>query len=102
LVGGLLAAAGANTLDCVAAAGLGKVMQRTRRGPLALGAVPRSHALVFGVTLSVGSFFWLWWTTNMLSAHLAGATIAFYVLVYTLGVHRRHSQHRVSGGDGGW
>ena len=48
-----------------------------------------------GLALSVGSFFWLWWTTNMLSAHLAGATIAFYVLVYTLLLKRRTSQNIV-------
>ncbi len=72
LVGGLLAAAGANTLNCVADADIDKMMKRTERRPLARATVPRSHALVFGLALSVGSFFWLWWTTNMLSAHLAG------------------------------
>ncbi len=101
LVGGLLAAAGANTLNCVADADIDKVMKRTERRPLALATVPRSHALVFGLTLSVGSFFWLWWTTNMLSAHLAGATIAFYVLVYTLLLKRRTSQNVVWGGAAG-
>ena len=75
LFGGMLAAAGANTLNCVADADIDKVMKRTARRPLALATVPRTHALVFGLALSVGSFFWLWWTTNLLSAHLAGATI---------------------------
>ena len=56
---------------------------------------------MFGLALSVGSFFWLWWTTNMLSAHLAGATIAFYVLVYTLLLKRRTSQNVVWGGAAG-
>ncbi|MCV7313668.1 heme o synthase [Mycobacterium paraffinicum] len=101
LVGGMLAAGGANTLNCVADADIDKVMKRTARRPLARAAVPRSHALVFGLALSVGSFFWLWWTTNMLSAHLAGATIAFYVLVYTLLLKRRTSQNVVWGGAAG-
>ena len=101
LVGGLLAAAGANTLNCVADADIDKMMKRTERRPLARATVPRSHALVFGLALSVGSFFWLWWTTNMLSAHLAGATIAFYVLVYTLLLKRRTSQNVVWGGAAG-
>lgn len=101
LVGGLLAAAGANTLNCVADADIDKLMKRTERRPLARATVPRSHALVFGLALSVGSFFWLWWTTNMLSAHLAGATIAFYVLVYTLLLKRRTSQNVVWGGAAG-
>ena len=93
LVGGMLAAGGANTLNCVADADIDKVMKRTERRPLARATVPRSHALVFGLALSVAAFFWLWSTTNMLSAHLAGATIAFYVLVYTLLLKRRTSQN---------
>ncbi len=97
----LLAAAGANTLNCVADADIDKLMKRTERRPLARATVPRGHALIFGLALSVGSFFWLWWTTNMLSAHLAGATIAFYVLVYTLLLKRRTSQNVVWGGAAG-
>jgi heme o synthase len=100
LFGGMLAAAGANALNCVADADIDKVMKRTERRPLARATVPRSHALVFGLALSVASFFWLWWTTNMLSAHLA-ATIAFYVLVYTLVLKRRTSQNVVWGGAAG-
>jgi protoheme IX farnesyltransferase len=101
LFGGMLAAAGANTLNCVADADIDKMMKRTERRPLARDTVHRSHALVFGLALSVASFFWLWWTTNLLSAHLAGATIAFYVLVYTLLLKRRTSQNVVWGGAAG-
>lgn len=101
LVGGILAAGGANTLNCVADADIDKVMKRTAARPLARSVVPRSHALVFGLALSVGSFFWLWWTTNLLSAHLAAATIAFYVLVYTLLLKRRTAQNVVWGGAAG-
>ena len=101
LFGGMLAAAGANTLNCVADADIDKVMKRTARRPLAAATVPRNHALVFGLLLSVASFFWLWWTTNMLSAHLAGATIGFYVFVYTLLLKRRTSQNVVWGGAAG-
>ena len=101
LFGGMLAAGGANALNCVADADIDKVMKRTAGRPLARATVPRSHALVFGLALSVASFFWLWWTTNMLSAHLAAATIAFYVLVYTLLLKRRTAQNVVWGGAAG-
>ena len=101
LFGGMLAAGGANTLNCVADADIDKVMKRTAGRPLARATVPRSHAFVFGLALSVASFFWLWWTTNMLSAHLAAVTIAFYVLVYTLLLKRRTSQNVVWGGAAG-
>jgi protoheme IX farnesyltransferase len=101
LVGGLLAAAGANTLNCVADADIDKVMKRTARRQLARATVPTLHALVFGLVLSVGSFFWLWWTTNLLSGVLAIVTILFYVFVYTLLLKRRTSQNVVWGGAAG-
>ena len=101
LIGGMLAAGGANTLNCVADADIDKVMKRTARRPLARAAVPTGHALVFGLVLSVASFVWLWWTTNLLSGLLAVATIAFYVFVYTLLLKRRTSQNVVWGGAAG-
>ncbi|MGB3485914.1 MAG: heme o synthase [Mycobacterium sp.] len=101
LIGGMLAAAGANTLNCVADADIDKVMKRTARRPLAQATVPTRHALVFGLLLSVGSFFWLWLSSNLLSGVLAVVTIAFYVLVYTLLLKRRTSQNVVWGGAAG-
>src|SRR6201996_8277925 len=101
LIGGMLAAGGANTLNCVADADIDKMMKRTARRPLARAAVPTRHALVFGLVLSVASFAWLWWTTNLLSGLLAVGTIAFYVFVYTLLLKRRTSQNVVWGGAAG-
>ena len=101
LIGGMLAAGGANTLNCVADADIDKMMKRTAQRPLARAAVPTGHALVFGLVLSVASFVWLWWTTNLLSGLLAVGTIAFYVFVYTLLLKRRTSQNVVWGGAAG-
>lgn len=101
LVGGMMAAGGANTLNCVADADIDKVMKRTARRPLARAAVPTRNALAFGLLLTVVSFFWLWWTTNLLSGLLALATVAFYVFVYTLLLKRRTPQNVVWGGAAG-
>ncbi len=101
LIGGMLAAGGANTLNCVADADIDKVMKRTARRPLARAAVPTRNALVFGLLLTAVSFCWLWWTTNLLSGLLAMATVAFYVFVYTLFLKRRTSQNVVWGGAAG-
>jgi protoheme IX farnesyltransferase len=98
LTGAVLMTAGANTLNCVADADIDKLMKRTAGRPLARGAVSTRHALVFGSALSVGSFSWLWWTTNLLTGLLAVATIAFYVFVYTLLIKRRTSHNVVWGG----
>ena len=98
LVGAVLMTAGANTLNCVADADIDKVMKRTAGRSLARAAVSRRHALVFGLALSVGSFVWLWWTTNLLTGLVAVATIVFYVFVYTLLIKRRTSNNVVWGG----
>jgi len=101
LIGGMMAAAGANTLNCVADADIDKVMKRTALRPLAKASVPTRHALIFGLVLTAGSFAWLWWRTNLLSGVLALATIAFYVFIYTLLLKRRTSQNVVWGGAAG-
>jgi protoheme IX farnesyltransferase len=101
LVGGMMAAASANALNCVADADIDKVMKRTARRPLARDAVPTSHALVFGLVLAAASFVVLWLAANLLSGVLAIATILFYVFVYTLLLKRRTSQNIVWGGAAG-
>jgi protoheme IX farnesyltransferase len=98
LIGATLMAAGANTLNCVADADIDKLMKRTASRPLARAALSKQHALVFGLVLSAGGLCWLWWTTNLLTGLLAVATIAFYVLVYTLVVKRRTAHNVVWGG----
>lgn len=101
LVGGTMAAGSANALNCVADADIDAVMKRTSRRPLATHDVSQTGALVFGITLGVGSFCWLWVTANLLSAFLAVATILFYVFVYTLLLKRRTSQNIIWGGAAG-
>jgi protoheme IX farnesyltransferase len=101
LVGGSMAAASANTLNCVVDADIDAVMKRTRARPLVRHQVPVRSALIFGLSLGVLSFCWLLLTTNALAAALAVATIAFYVLVYTLVLKRRTAQNIVWGGAAG-
>ncbi|TSD95312.1 protoheme IX farnesyltransferase [Skermania sp. ID1734] len=101
LFGGWMGAASANTLNCVVDADIDKVMKRTAKRPLARAVVPRRNALIFGLTLGVASFAWLWWRANLLSGLLVVATILFYVFVYTLGLKRRTSQNVVWGGAAG-
>jgi heme o synthase len=98
ITGAILMTAGANTLNCVADADIDKLMKRTASRPLARAAISTHHALAFGLALIVGALLWLWLTTNPLTALLAMATIAFYVLVYTLLIKRRTSQNVVWGG----
>ncbi|MCW2680616.1 MAG: Heme synthase, protoheme farnesyltransferase COX10-CtaB [Frankiales bacterium] len=101
LVGGSLAAGSANALNCYYDRDIDVVMHRTSRRPLAQRTVPPFNALVFGLVLGVLSFVGLALTTNLLSAVLAVAAIAFYVLVYTMLLKRRTSQNIVWGGAAG-
>ncbi len=101
LVGGSLAAGSANALNCYYDRDIDQLMHRTSRRPLSQRIVPPRNALVFGLLLGVLSFVTLWLTTNLLSAVLAIAAIAFYVLVYTMLLKRRTSQNIVWGGAAG-
>ena len=101
LFGGWMGAASANSLNCVVDADIDKVMKRTALRPLARQAVPTKHAFVFGMTLGVASFVWLWWRANLLAGFLVVLTIAFYVLVYTMVLKRRTWQNVVWGGAAG-
>jgi protoheme IX farnesyltransferase len=76
-------------------------MQRTAARPIPRGNVTREEALAFGVILSVGAVATLGLLVNPLAAALLGATIAFYVLVYTMGLKRRTPQNIVIGGAAG-
>ncbi|MGH3932811.1 MAG: heme o synthase, partial [Pseudonocardiaceae bacterium] len=101
LLGGTMAAGSANALNCVADADIDAEMKRTQARPLVTHAVPLRHALVFGITLGVAGFAWLWATTNLFSASLAVATVLFYVFVYTLLLKRRTAQNIIWGGAAG-
>jgi protoheme IX farnesyltransferase len=101
LLGGTLAAAGANTLNSWFDRDIDVLMVRTGRRPLATGEVTPREAVVFGLLLSAASVAFLWLTVNPLSAWLALGAIAFYVLVYTMGLKRRTSQNIVWGGAAG-
>ena len=101
LAGGTLAAASANALNCWYDQDIDVLMHRTSCRPLARHTVSSRSALVFGLVLGLLSFAVLGLTTNWLSAWLAVATIAFYVLVYTMVLKRRTSQNVVWGGLAG-
>jgi len=101
MVGGTLAAGGANAINMYLDRDIDDVMRRTRHRPLPRHAVAPPSALVFGVALSVISLAWLAFTVNLLSALLAGSAIAFYVFVYTLWLKRTTPQNIVIGGAAG-
>jgi protoheme IX farnesyltransferase len=101
LVGGTLAAGGANAMNMYVDRDIDAVMKRTQRRPLVTGIIEPRHALVFAVALEIAAFAVLWWGANLLSAMLALAAAAFYVGVYTLWLKRTSKQNIVIGGAAG-
>jgi protoheme IX farnesyltransferase len=101
LVGGTLAAASANTLNCYLDRDIDVLMHRTERRPLVTGEVGPREALAFGLVLGAAAVALLATTVNVLSAALALAAILFYVVVYTMVLKRRTPQNIVWGGAAG-
>ncbi len=101
LVGGAMAAGGANAINMFVDRDIDAVMHRTRRRPLVTGAVTPRAALTFALALEALAFVELWLAVNLLSAVLAVSATAFYVFVYTLWLKRTSSQNIVIGGAAG-
>ena len=101
LLGGTMAAGGANTINCWIERDRDQVMRRTHGRPLPAGDVSPRAALVFGLVLEAAAFAWLWATVNLLSAALAVSAMLFYVFVYTIWLKPRTAQNIVIGGAAG-
>ena len=101
IVGGAMAAGGANALNMYVDRDIDRLMHRTRNRPLVTGVVRAREAVVFAVALTAGSFVWLWAFVNLLSAALAAAAALFYVFVYSLWLKRTSIRNIVIGGAAG-
>ncbi len=101
LVGGTLAAAGANTLNMYVDRDIDQLMNRTKGRPLVTGEVTPRQALAFAVALEVVAFVELATLVNLLSAVLALSATLFYVFVYTIWLKRTSTQNIVIGGAAG-
>jgi protoheme IX farnesyltransferase len=101
LLGGALAAGGANAINMYVDRDIDKLMHRTAKRPLVTGAITPRNALIFAVTLEVVAFVELWAWVNLLSAVLAVSATLFYVFIYTLWLKRTSKQNIVIGGAAG-
>ena len=101
VVGGSLAAGGANAVNMVIDRDIDGLMERTMHRPLVRGVMSPRAALTFAVVIEVVAFAWLFTTVNPLSALLAVSATFFYVFVYTLWLKRTTTQNIVIGGAAG-
>jgi protoheme IX farnesyltransferase len=101
VLGGTLAAGGANAINMVVDRDIDRLMERTKGRPLVTGEMSAGAALTFAIALEVAAFAFLWATVNLLSALLAVSACLFYVFVYTLWLKRTSSRNIVIGGAAG-
>ena len=101
VVGGMFAAASAQTMNCIYDRDIDYAMERTRNRPIPSGRVKPVHAGIFALVLAGLSFAILAVFTNLLAALLAMAGIGFYMLIYTHLLKRHTPQNIVIGGAAG-
>lgn len=83
LLGTVLVASGAATLNQLIEQQFDAQMRRTARRPLVSGRIAPSHALWFGVSLSVLGVVYLAIATNVFASLLAAVTLLSYLFLYT-------------------
>lgn len=101
LIGGTLAAGSANAFNMVIESESDKLMKRTSKRPLATGVLSKREASVFATLIGLISLVIFAVFTTALATLLSFIAIAFYVIVYTIGLKRRTTQNIVWGGAAG-
>jgi heme o synthase len=101
ILGGALAAGGANAINMVIDRDIDRLMPRTQGRPLVTGLIAPRPALVFALTLEGLAFVVLVAFANLLAAALAISGTLFYVFVYSLWLKRTSTSNIVIGGAAG-
>jgi heme o synthase len=94
VIGGMLAAASAQTINCIYDRDIDDAMERTRTRPIPSGKIKTYQAWIFASILGVLSFIILTIFANLSAALLAMAGIGFYVVIYTH-LLKRHTPHNI-------
>jgi len=101
IAAGTLSAGSANAFNMVIESDIDKLMVRTSKRPIVTGVISKTNAAIFAILIGVLSLIMFWVFTTPLATLLSLIAIAFYVLVYTIGLKRRTSQNIVWGGAAG-
>ncbi|MEQ8842766.1 MAG: heme o synthase [Acidimicrobiales bacterium] len=101
VLGGTLAAGGANAFNMYIDRDIDRLMERTKGRPLVTGEVTPREALIFAFVIEIAAFAFLWGFVNLLSAVLAVSATLFYVFVYTMWLKRTSTHNIVIGGAAG-
>src|SRR6187399_3420085 len=66
VLGGTMAAGGANAINMYVDRDIDRLMKRTQGRPLVTGVLRPAEALRFAIALEIAAFLWLWATVNLL------------------------------------
>ena len=101
LIGGTLAAGGANAFNMVIESKSDQLMKRTANRPIATGEISKLNGLIFAFLISFLSLVIFYIFTTVLATLLTAIAIIFYVIGYTMMLKNRTSQNIVWGGIAG-
>ncbi|MEW6581993.1 MAG: heme o synthase, partial [Actinomycetota bacterium] len=101
MVGGYLAAGGANSVNQFVDRDIDARMGRTTGRPVVSGRITPARALVFGVACAAASVLTLGLAVNWVASALAFAGFLLYVFLYTLWLKRSTVHNIVIGGAAG-
>ena len=101
LIGGTLAAGGANAFNMVIESKSDQLMKRTANRPIATGEISKLNGLIFAFLISILSLVIFYIFTTVLATLLTATAIIIYVIGYTLMLKNRTSQNIVWGGIAG-
>ncbi len=100
LMGGGLVAGASNTFNCYFDRSLDALMPRTRRRPLPGGRLRPRQAIFLGTAAGAAGLLLLS-RTGPVPAALAGAALAYYILIYTVWLKRRTGYAAIAGSAAG-
>jgi len=101
ILGGTLAAGSANAFNMIIESDIDRVMARTSKRPLVTGVITDRAAIVFASAIGLISLLVFWVFTTPMATLFTFIAIAYYVVIYTMGLKRRTSQNIVWGGAAG-
>lgn len=96
-----ISAMGANTVNMWWDRDIDRLMNRTKNRPLPAGRWQPPYVLALGLFWGILSTLLLWYCVNPMTALMALAGYAFYVIIYTMLLKRRTVQNIVIGGAAG-
>ena len=101
LIGGTLAAGGANSFNMVLEASSDRLMKRTSNRPIVTGQISKKSGILFSTIISILSLLVFYTFTTNLATILTAIAIIFYIFIYTITLKRNSSQNIVWGGIAG-